>query len=533
MSLLNTYDEFFAMYLQPILRGHFQRSNLALTSVYIDSTSALINALLPMLRRKIAIFLPRVTGHPQLLSHFIHELIAFDVSIRDEWAYDGGNSFEPWRGLAWEVLVKQDWFGAWLHVEKDCKELLQQTAVSNPTNAILVALSRYQTIIDDQGSRDIDYDSVDPGATKPTNAAIRVNDLLETITDRYRPLSSFSQKLRFLIDIQIAIFDRFHARLHGSLEAYFTLTSSIARTVQGVSKDDQAEVQGLGGLERLCRIYGSAEYLEKKMQDWSDDVFFLELWDELQDRARKNTTGKGLAGPMSLEDVADRTSSNVGSEEDSGGLFDETAGAYRRLRVRTEGVIEDMLIHNIRDTLRPYSRINPWSSLSSDSSSDSVSLALTAELDTGVQQLDNYLLFLSGVLAIAPLRRVGRQLALSLQTFFWENVLMRNSFSASGGAQLARDVDAIWNVMDRYLGQGQGVTGMRKLKEALLLLTLPVAESISEENQASKSVDLWEVESRLFSSNESGREVMDELGLEVLGESEARNVLARRVELGN
>ena len=29
-------------------------------------------------------------------------------------------------------------------------------------------------------------------------------------TDRYRPLTSFSQKLKFLIDIQIAIFDKLH-----------------------------------------------------------------------------------------------------------------------------------------------------------------------------------------------------------------------------------------------------------------------------------------------------------------------------------
>lgn len=45
-----------------------------------------------------------------------------------------------------------------------------------------VALSRYQSIIDDPSSGEIDYDSVEPSATKPTNGAIRVNDLLETIT---------------------------------------------------------------------------------------------------------------------------------------------------------------------------------------------------------------------------------------------------------------------------------------------------------------------------------------------------------------
>lgn len=486
-----------------------------------------------MLRRKISAFLPRIAKQPQLLSHFIHELIAFDVSIKDEWAYDGGNGVEGWRGLAWEVLVQQDWFGAWLNVEKNCEVNVWPWTADEIADATTVALSRYQNIIDEQKSSDIDYDSVDSGATKPTNGAIRVNDLLETITDRYRPLSSFSQKLRFLIDIQIAIFDKFHARLQGSLEAYLTITSSIARTVQGVSKEDQAQLQGIGGLERLCRVYGSAEYLEKKMQDWSDDVFFLELWDELQDRARRNATGEGLAGPMSLEDVADRTSSNVGSEEDSGGLFDEIAGAYRRLRIRTESIIQDMLIYRIRDTLRPYSRINPWSSLSSETSSNPTAVALTAELDATIQQLDSYFSFLYKVLAQAPLRRIVRQLALSLQAFFWDNILMRNSFSFSVAAQFARDLDAVWNVMDKYLGQGQGAIGMRKLKEALMLLTLPISGSENEDEKDQETMGLWEVEHKIFKSNESGREVLEGLGLEVLSEADARNVLERRIELGH
>lgn len=389
-------------------------------------------------------------------------------------------------------------------------------------------MSRYQNIIDLPESSEIDYDSVDSGATKPTYAAIRVNDLLETITDRYRPLTSFSQKLRFLIDIQITIFDRFHARLHDSLEAYLTITSAIARTVQGVSREAQAELQGLGGLERLCRVYGSAEYLEKKMRDWSDDIFFLDLWDELQDRARKNT-GKNLAGPLSVEDVAERTSSAVGSEEDTGALFDETAGAYRRLRIRSEGIMQEMLIHSIREYLRPYGRINPWSSLSSVEPSSS--LALTAELDATIQQLNEYLSFLSRVLAQAPLRRIVRQVALNMQGFLWDYVLMRYTFSASGIAQLRRDVEAIWETIDRWLGEGQAEMGMRKLKEAFVLMQLPVRTE--DDNKNAVGLGLWEVEKRMFRTNEEGREVLEELGLEVLGEIDARHVLERMIELGH
>ena len=393
-----------------------------------------------------------------------------------------------------------------------------------------VALSRYQNIIDAPDSSEVDYDSIDQGATKPIFAAVRVNDLLETITDRYKPLTSFSQKIRFLIDIQIAIFDRFHSRLSDSLEAYLTMTSSIVRTVQGTSRESRADVQGLGGLQSLCRVYGSAEYFEKKMRDWSDDIFFLELWDELQDRARSNT-GKTLVGPMTVEAVAERTSSTVGSEEDTGALFDETAGAYRRLRIRSEGLIQDMLIHSFRETLRPYGRINPWSSLSTEPSS---SLALTAELDGTVQRLNEYLSFLSKVLAQVPLRRIARQLALAMQAFLWDHVLMRYTFSIGGIAQYRRDVEAIWETMDRWLGEKQGEIGMRRLKEALVLLSLPLQSRKAEEAEAEISgLGLWEVEKRVFRSNESAQEVLDELDLKVLGANDARSVLERRIELGS
>lgn len=409
---------------------------------------------------------------------------------------------------------------------------------------MLVALSRYRDIVDAPESYEIDYDSVDPGATKPTYAAIRVNDLLETITDRYRPLTSFSQKVQFLIDIQITIFDLFHSRLFDSLSKYQASTSSIGRTIQGDTKEVIAELSGLGGIERLCRIYGSAEYLERKMRDWSDDVFFLELWDELQDRARRSSSASTqLAGQMSVSAVAERTSSTVGSDVDTGALFDETASAYRSLRIRAEGILTDTLTSTFRDTLRPYSRINPWSSLASSDPAESTlpssssSLALSAELDATIQQLDTYLHFLESTLSTASLRRITRQLALAIQSFLWDSVLMRHTFSSAGVAQFARDVDAIWETIDRHLGIGQGQAGMRKLREGLVLLGLPErvggVGGEEEEEQQGAELGLWEVEKRVFRSNESAREVLEELGLEVLTETDARHVLERIIGMGS
>lgn len=154
---------------------------------------------------------------------------------------------------------------------------------------VVVALSRYQEIVDAKDAGEIDYDSVEPGRSKPTRAAVRVNDLLESTTgefdlqrfaechltsliDRYRPLESFSQKLRFLIDIQLAIFDKFHTRLQSGVEAYVAATSAVVRAVQGTKGEDRASVEGVKGLERLCRIHGSSDYIVRALQDWSDDV---------------------------------------------------------------------------------------------------------------------------------------------------------------------------------------------------------------------------------------------------------------------
>ena len=118
----------------------------------------------------------------------------------------------------------------------------------------------------------LDFDSLEHGSTKPTKSAIRLKDLLETITERYRPLISFSQRLRFLMDIQIAVLDQYHERLQSSVEAFNLLTSRIGRAVHGSASKGSDSVGGVTGLERLCRVYGSAIYLEEFMKDWGEDV---------------------------------------------------------------------------------------------------------------------------------------------------------------------------------------------------------------------------------------------------------------------
>ena len=469
-----------------------------------------------MLRQKIFALLPSVSKRPQLFSHLIHEIIKFDQALAEDWGYLGDRGADGWYGLAWEVLAEQKWFGKWLEVEKD------------------FALSRYDSIVTPTESRRIDYDSVDPEATKPTKAAIRVHDLLDTVTDRYRSLPSFHYKLRFLVEIQITIFDKFHQTLHSSLEACVSLTSSFVRTVQTVPKEELAKIEGVGGLDRLCRVYGSAEYLERKLRDWNDNVFFIDLWDALQQRVKsKADRAQALDNDLSFDAIAEQTTQVVGTKDDSGALFAETAGTYRRLRIQAEEALQEKLSYDLRESLRQYGRVSSWAYVASDTSN----LTTSPELSVSLEQITAYLAFLSRALARVSLRRIVRQLCQSLQSYLWDHVLMRNNFSTNGVTQFQNDLAAIWDAINRFAGPGQGQTGMRKLREAAELLSMPT-EAANDDAEGPEAMHisgivLSDVEKRLFTDNDSARAVLEELNFESLIESDARSLVEKRVDLAS
>jgi len=50
------------------------------------------------------------------------------------------------------------------------------------------------------------------------------------------------------------------------------LSSSLARAVHGANKLEADSVGGVGGLERLCRVYGSSSYMETCMSDWNEEL---------------------------------------------------------------------------------------------------------------------------------------------------------------------------------------------------------------------------------------------------------------------
>ncbi|KAF2155178.1 hypothetical protein K461DRAFT_276373 [Myriangium duriaei CBS 260.36] len=520
LELIDEYSGFVQENIQSHLVKHYRDGDLSFTPAYVDATSAWITALMPVLRRKLQGILPKIVKQSNLFSNLINEVMAFDGKLADDWDYVPLSTAIPFRGLSHFILSDLEYFPAWFAVERD------------------FALARYDAIISDRSTGNLDFDSVDSRTTKPSKAAIRVNDLLETITDRYRSLSAFHQKMKFLIDIQIAVFDKFHNRLHEGLEAYLTRTSTVGRTVHGVGQGDNADLSGTNGLDRICRVFGSAEYLEKAMRDWSEDTFFLDLWEELQYRSRN----KGqIKGDLTMMDIAAKTSATI-TEKDKptelqGALFDETAASYRRLRVRSESVLVDTITYDLRNALRSYTKVNTWASMSS---SGSTGHSQTAELDAPVRLLEEYMTFLASALGTSSLRRVIRHIGLNAQTYLYDQVLLRHVFSTAGAAQFAADIRGLSHVFDRHTGPRQGSRSLSKLVEAVKLLSLPVKGETPieggeklEQNDELRQPGLWEVERRVFASNESAREVLEDMGIALVSETEAREVLKKRAEIAS
>ena len=551
IDLLESYGGFVTEVLQPTLDRRNDADDID-EPIYTDAISSLISGMMPAVSEKCLALLPQISSQPQLLSHFFHELMSFDTTIRDSWSYrPNASPLSEWKGLCWPLLTTHSYFDTWLAAERQ------------------FALQRYKSIRDGPESGDLDLESTGPRTTKPTKGAIRVNDLLETITDRYRGLMSFSHKLKFLIDIQLAIFDDYHRHLYDGLEAWKARSHTAGRLIAGQGLTDHG-VFNLKGIESLLKIFGSSEYLEKKMSDWSDDIFFLELWDELQHRARGHErVSSGLGANLNLNEVAAKTSNTIVmkdddvQETDGGALFDETAATYRRLREGAESQIVRAVEVNIRNSIKPFVEMEGRATLSQPPPDPSL-LSQSASLDSLVQTLSSLLGLFYTVLAPAPLRRITRQASHAIQREIWDNVLMTDAFSLAGYAQFRRDITAIQDCIDSNIkASGEAERGMRKLMEGLVLLGLPIRSSASSKSDSYETADgedwgfdenadteedhngeatppetdedkvwgLWEVDKRLNRSNEDARRVLAEMGLSQLSEKEARSIVGRRVEV--
>ncbi|TLD29102.1 hypothetical protein PspLS_03343 [Pyricularia sp. CBS 133598] len=510
IRLVSTWEDFFRENFGHSLASRFIETSVSSKMIYLDPVCALITCLLPVLREKIMAAAEEAILDPSFLSSFMTQLMGFDDELRTRFGYDGGDSDSDWDGLTAEVLNLH--FTKWLQAEKD------------------FALERFEGIMDSADARKIDYDYGGPGKTKPTFGAVRVSDLLRSVTSQYERVRRFSHKLRFLIDIQVAILDDFHDRLRGSLEFYYSLTSTVGRTLHGATAEQLASLEGTGALETLCKVYGSADHIANALEDWSNEEFFVVFWEELQARAKKTEDQENLAGGLSYDNVKDKTSASIGDDGDGGVIFDETIAAYSARRKAARDFLVSALVDSHQEAFRPYLKRTQWTTISDDpAQADPYQLPITAELDEPLRILKRNLEFVNRALSTAAFRRVWREALDKLDETLWHDVLTRHSFTAFGAAQFMRDLHAVVALVERYIPEGGGLA-LARVQEGVRLLNLPMEADASGKAAA---VTLRQASDRVFKDNEEAKRLLEELGIDLLSPTNARHILQRRVEMSD
>lgn len=485
LSTVEKWEDFFRDNLAHLLAAKFRDTSAAEKMIYVDPVCALVTSLLGVMREKVHGVAHEALKNPSFLSSFISQLMAFDESIRTRFNYDGGDADKGWPGLTAEVL--EEHFDAWFQAEKT------------------FAQERFETILASQDSRKIDYDFAETGKMKPTYAAVRVTDLLRSVTSKYDRLRKTKYKVRFLTTIQVDILDGYHDRLRGSLEAYQSMTSTLGRTLHGATREQLAALEGVGALETLCKVIGSADHIANCLAEWGDEEFFTVLWDELLQSDKHGDEGLGHEG-----------------RDKDGAIFDETIDAYSSRRRAAEDLLVAALADSHHKAFRAYAQKVQWTTVGEAAVLDDLSdLSITPELDEPLAVLKQNFEFLAKALSSASYRRVWREALRKLQDLLWNAILTRQSFTTLGAAQFSYDEGSLLAVVERYIPGGSSALDM--LTEGAKLLNLPA--------EGGKGVmTLREASDRVFRSNEEARAVLSELRLGTLTPVHARTILQRRVE---
>ena len=143
----------------------------------------------------------------------------------------------------------------------------------------LVAESRYGEILIAKDASEIEYEAVDSQEVKPTKGAMRIMDLIVSFTgilrrdiahqDRFRDLSTLELRIQIILEVQIAILDLYYNKWKHVL-SNFDLSHSFA--LAGELREEKKKQAGVAGLEKLCRVYGSAAWIDDHLRGWTDEV---------------------------------------------------------------------------------------------------------------------------------------------------------------------------------------------------------------------------------------------------------------------
>ncbi|KAJ7124750.1 TIP-1 family-domain-containing protein [Mycena crocata] len=473
--------------------------------------------LFPLLARKLRRSMPSLLPHPPHLAHTIYQALVFDAAVGEEGFNLTGTSAEnrdtphknKWDGISDVILGKEEWFVVWMEGEKEFAE--------NQYHEIIGAIDAWH-IAEDEGTEET-------GQTRElrsTSSARRLKALVEQVTDRYSPLPHFAHRTRFLITVQIPLLENYYGRISSSLDAFETLSSAFVRAVPGalavslggkddgtVKVDTRRLTDGVEGVQRLCKAWLSARYLEVAMEGWGEELFFLELWTEINHRA--SLRSQALAA-SSLPDPR-----AAGSAVPQETVFEELVTQYQTLARRAEGMIVHQVCGEVEAGLKAH-----FSTTTSPNPNQVLDdMALSQTLLGPISLLSAHLTYLRTTLPQTIMTVLYRRIAARLaEHILQRQILYRGHFNGQDGKLIHAECE-LW-VETCHSGLGGALSGGRNRVEAPWLKLLQAGRLVGLEGKS------WESVGRLTFGTQ-GQEEWEEFMVEVTGASEISREQVQRI----
>ncbi|GAA96748.1 uncharacterized protein L969DRAFT_97097 [Mixia osmundae IAM 14324] len=494
LNLLSEHERFLTDDVQSLMAeggyGHF------------DAMTEFIVANLKMVTRRLRQSVPQLLSLPPILAHTIYQALQFDKTLHDRYGFEPrmSKSLPGKTGAdvcitAEIILDNESWFGSWREAERTYAD------------------DKFFEIISASDAWQLNEDYAESGL-RPTHSALRIRDLFEQITDRYRPLPAFRHRLPFLTRIQLPLLDSYHGRIASSVDAFESLTFGLISSVPGSLGEGPGGrlTAGVSGLQRLLRAGISARWMQKTCRSWGEDPLFLDLWHHLADLARSGKTddevGKLAAPLLALAGQPDAA------------LFDSHASRFGALAERTDDLIVKHIVREVTSEMKPYlNKRWDYDALAPDE------LEISPELNTTLAAFSGLLSCLVSSLPPLACMSLYRKVAVALQDILITKITIAKVFHESGGCQFAFDFDHGWLAAAREAGIIRPLAAFRKLADCTALLSLsakPQAKGRPAFAQVMKIV--WESDEATF-----GR-TMDGCGVKILQLKEVQAVLRKRSE---
>ncbi|KAM9932383.1 hypothetical protein OXX80_007978, partial [Metschnikowia pulcherrima] len=223
----------------------------------------------------------------RLLSHLIFEATSFDQRLRNTYKYNphivhlDDVPEKKWMGLAGDILAPKDSkeienvsVNNWLKLELRLAKKRFETEIILPGNAFE---------IDNEFAASADSPE---SIVKPTYSAFGLAKLFDNLTTHFKTINIVKYQLKYVSQIQLSFLDQYLSQLHTQFRQFneslgSKLISSFMKTStknDATSSTQEVVTNGLTGLQMLTGIYCSTKFVIEKMEEWAEDLIYIQLW---------------------------------------------------------------------------------------------------------------------------------------------------------------------------------------------------------------------------------------------------------------